>query len=187
MEVVHENALAAHPELTELDTYPLSSSFSALIGKLLAVAARYCVCGCTCCCCGVRLCAVDRTDTHQICAWLCTSPSTCLPHITPRYVLVCARLRTRMHECHHTQDCYPVLDELAQGLLSNLQSSVGIKVDPTSDDTRHFTESQALICASLSVPSPPSRLPGLALMWLCAGALPPAAPRGRAEDCRCHH
>ena len=40
VEVVHENALAAHPELTELDTYPLSSSFGALIGKLLAVAAR---------------------------------------------------------------------------------------------------------------------------------------------------
>ncbi len=44
-----------------------------------------------------------------------------------------------------------MLQQLSMSLLQNLQSSVGIRVDTSADDGRHFTESQALICASLAV------------------------------------
>ena len=53
---------------------------------------------------------------------------------------------------NHAQDCYPVVQQLSLAVLHNLQSSVGIKVDSADeDDVHHYTESQALLCATMAV------------------------------------
>jgi len=51
---------------------------------------------------------------------------------------------------HHAKDCYPVVQQLSVAILGHLQSSVGIKVDG-EDEGRHYTESQALLCATMAI------------------------------------